>query len=270
MHIYVYTGLPWWLSGRESTCNAWDEGSIPGSGRSHGEGNGNPLQYSCLEVWQTEKPDGLYSQWGHKRVRHDLVIEQQHLCMLYLSISLLFLFSFPYYFYTECVMVVNFAIKSKGFMILRCSATDLVKWSWSRSPELWAGDAGAEETMRCFPLGSGWACLWLYGIWLHNVSWNIKTKRNCGKACWTTTGVSRSRHSLSGSFSSCLGDSPLACGPSPMMEAREPWQIVPLSSSLWIPEWEHMNQEQPLSNICPGFWILTENHKRTSKVHSWQ
>ena len=33
----------------ESTCNAGDAGSIPGSGRSPGEGNGNPLQYSCLE-----------------------------------------------------------------------------------------------------------------------------------------------------------------------------------------------------------------------------
>ena len=30
-------------------CNARDPGSIPGSGRSRGEGNGNPLQYSCLE-----------------------------------------------------------------------------------------------------------------------------------------------------------------------------------------------------------------------------
>ena len=30
-------------------CNAGDPGSIPGSGRSPGEGNGNPLQYSCLE-----------------------------------------------------------------------------------------------------------------------------------------------------------------------------------------------------------------------------
>ena len=30
-------------------ANAGDAGSIPGSGRSHGEGNGNPLQYSCLE-----------------------------------------------------------------------------------------------------------------------------------------------------------------------------------------------------------------------------
>ena len=33
----------------ESACNAGDSGSIPGWGRSLGEGNGNPLQYSCLE-----------------------------------------------------------------------------------------------------------------------------------------------------------------------------------------------------------------------------
>ena len=42
-------GLPWWLSGKESTCNAGDVGLIPGLGRSSGEGNGNPLQCSCLE-----------------------------------------------------------------------------------------------------------------------------------------------------------------------------------------------------------------------------
>ena len=35
--------------GKESACSAGDQGSIPGSGRSPGEGNGNPLQYSCLE-----------------------------------------------------------------------------------------------------------------------------------------------------------------------------------------------------------------------------
>ena len=35
--------------GKESAYNAGDRGSIPGSGRSPGEGNGNPLQYSCLE-----------------------------------------------------------------------------------------------------------------------------------------------------------------------------------------------------------------------------
>ena len=37
------------LDSKESACNAGDPGSIPGSGRSPGEGNGNPLQYSCLE-----------------------------------------------------------------------------------------------------------------------------------------------------------------------------------------------------------------------------
>ena len=41
-------GLPRWLSGKESACQAGDAGSIPGSERSPGEGNGNPLQYSCL------------------------------------------------------------------------------------------------------------------------------------------------------------------------------------------------------------------------------
>ena len=36
-------------AGKESACNAGDLGSIPGLGRSPGEGNGNPLQHSCLE-----------------------------------------------------------------------------------------------------------------------------------------------------------------------------------------------------------------------------
>ena len=44
----VQEGLPWWLSGKESTCQAGDKGSIPGSGRCPGEGNGNPRQYPCL------------------------------------------------------------------------------------------------------------------------------------------------------------------------------------------------------------------------------
>ena len=35
--------------GKESACNAGDQDSIPESGRCPGEGNGNPLQYSCLE-----------------------------------------------------------------------------------------------------------------------------------------------------------------------------------------------------------------------------
>ena len=43
---YSFQGLPWGLSDKESTCYAGDPGSVPGAGRSPGEGNGNPLQ-SC-------------------------------------------------------------------------------------------------------------------------------------------------------------------------------------------------------------------------------
>ena len=59
-------------------ANAGDAGSIPGSGRSPGERNGNPLQYSCLEnpmdrgAWQA-----IYSPWHHKRVRQGLQTKWQ-------------------------------------------------------------------------------------------------------------------------------------------------------------------------------------------------
>ena len=42
-------GFPGGSEVKASASNAGDPGSIPGSGRSPGEGNGNPLQYSCLE-----------------------------------------------------------------------------------------------------------------------------------------------------------------------------------------------------------------------------
>ena len=44
--------FPGGSDGKVSACNAGDLGSIPGSGRSPGKGNGNPLQYSCLENLQ--------------------------------------------------------------------------------------------------------------------------------------------------------------------------------------------------------------------------
>jgi len=51
-------------------ANAGDRGSIPESGRSPEEGNGNPLQYPCLENPWTEEALGLQSM-GSQRVRHD-------------------------------------------------------------------------------------------------------------------------------------------------------------------------------------------------------
>ena len=50
MTCFTYlTGFPGGSDGKESACNAGDLGLIPGSGRSPGEGHGNPLQDSCLE-----------------------------------------------------------------------------------------------------------------------------------------------------------------------------------------------------------------------------
>ena len=46
--VISYEGFPHSSAGKESSCKAGDLGSIPGSGRFPREGNGNPLQYSCL------------------------------------------------------------------------------------------------------------------------------------------------------------------------------------------------------------------------------
>ena len=62
----VFLGFPGSSAGKESACNAGDLGSIPGLGRSPGEGNGYPRQYSGLENSMD------YSPWG-LRVRHDWV-----------------------------------------------------------------------------------------------------------------------------------------------------------------------------------------------------
>ena len=49
MDFRKYRGFPGGLDGEESDCNTEHLSSVPGLGRSPGEGNGNPLQYPCLE-----------------------------------------------------------------------------------------------------------------------------------------------------------------------------------------------------------------------------
>ena len=64
----MYTlGVPWWLSGKEYACEAEATGDT-GSGRSPGEGHGNPLQYSCLEnpmdrPWDHEELHTTEATW---------------------------------------------------------------------------------------------------------------------------------------------------------------------------------------------------------------
>ena len=59
-------GFPGGSEVNGSASNTGDLGLIPGSGRSSVEGNGNPLQYSCLENPHGKKSLEGYSPWGHK------------------------------------------------------------------------------------------------------------------------------------------------------------------------------------------------------------
>ena len=57
-------GFPGGSDNKASACNVGDRGSIPGSGRSPGEGNGNPLQHSCLEKSHGRRSLIGYIPWG--------------------------------------------------------------------------------------------------------------------------------------------------------------------------------------------------------------
>ena len=74
-------GFPDGSNGKESACNAGNLGSIPGSGRSPGEGTGDPLQFSCLENFMDREPGRLqsigsqrvghnWSDWAHTSIHH--------------------------------------------------------------------------------------------------------------------------------------------------------------------------------------------------------
>ena len=63
-------GFPGGSVVKNTPANAGDLGSFPGSGRTPGEENGNPLQYSCLEIPPTKKPVGVQSM-GSQRIVHD-------------------------------------------------------------------------------------------------------------------------------------------------------------------------------------------------------
>ena len=77
--------------GKESACNAGDLGLISGLGRSPGEGNGNPLQYSCLENPNGQRSVSGYSPQGCKesdmaeRLTYRLNFEHKLSCLLFVA-----------------------------------------------------------------------------------------------------------------------------------------------------------------------------------------
>ena len=64
----VFMGFPGGSGGKKSACNEGDLGSIPGLGRSLGEGHGNPVQYSCLENPHGQRSLAGYSSRGRKEL----------------------------------------------------------------------------------------------------------------------------------------------------------------------------------------------------------
>ena len=68
--LYTSEGFPGGSDGKASACSARDPGLIPGLGRSPGEGNGNPLQHSCMENsvdWEAPQSLVGYSPWSRKQ-----------------------------------------------------------------------------------------------------------------------------------------------------------------------------------------------------------
>ena len=90
MDHMVILGLPWWLRGKESTCNEGDLGSIPGSGRSSGEGHSNPLQCSCLK---NPVSRGVWQATGHNVAELDMTKATEHaalmviVCLIFCSVQ---------------------------------------------------------------------------------------------------------------------------------------------------------------------------------------
>ena len=80
--LHMTMGFPGGSDGKESACNARDVGSIPGSGRSPGEGNGYPLQYSCLD---NSMDWGTWRATLHRVAESDTteILTQQHTWLYY-------------------------------------------------------------------------------------------------------------------------------------------------------------------------------------------
>ena len=89
-------GFPGRSAGKKSACNTGDPGLIPGSGRSPGEGNGNPLQHSCLEN-PMDREAWRVTVHGVSRVRHDLATKEREKRDSFLKLI---------YFYNPCKIFI--------------------------------------------------------------------------------------------------------------------------------------------------------------------
>ena len=110
-----HVGLPRWLSSKESACKAGDPGLIPGSGRFPREGNGNPLQYSCLEnpmdrgPWQATVHGTAKSGTRLKR------LSMHAFCILCIFVQYLYFYMYKKEGLCLCLIIqVNFMCSNTG------------------------------------------------------------------------------------------------------------------------------------------------------------
>ena len=87
LKYYWFMGFPGGASGKETAWNAGDKSLIPGMGRSAGEGNGNPLQYSCLEDPHGQRSLVGYSPWCRKELGTSHWVTEQACTQLAYTVS---------------------------------------------------------------------------------------------------------------------------------------------------------------------------------------
>ena len=135
--FWEWYGLLWWLSGKESACNAGDagdSGSIPRLGRSPREEHDNPLQYSCLEnpmdrgAWQAKGLPRVRHDWSVWACTHENDIVKSSTVVMNLSVSLcnsvtfFFLWSarMPAHTYTRILTAAEYLSKTLKTILLKC------------------------------------------------------------------------------------------------------------------------------------------------------
>ena len=150
--------LPWWLIGKESACNEGDVSSIPGFGRAPGGGNGNSLQYSCLENPMDR---------GAWRAILLLLSCTTPLCILYNTSPLANTWLAKFFSYS----LGCFFHFLSHFLVLPCNLWNLSSWIRDQTPalEAWSLNLWTAREVSLFYSLSWWCPLKCKGFDVNDV-----------------------------------------------------------------------------------------------------